>query len=421
MRIDDSRIKTLNALADKLVRQGRSDGRIVQQRRDLLNHRWRSLQGALEDYRQDLAGALEIHAFNRDVDDTEGRITEKIVLLSVDDMGKDLAQVKCSLDCKLVRDSIDSNKLCVEQVESLQRRQEAIERDLTAIEGKLKEHDSEARRLTQKYPDMAAPIRSKLSAAQDHWRKLTSLATARRQGLATAYTFHKFMADLRELEAWVQDMNTKMEATVLANKLADAQSALQLHQERKAEIDGRQSNFQALKDHGRRLVQQQHPFKDVINSSLSELEQLRRTLAATWEEQRLLLTQCQQLCQFEELTDQAEALLAKQEAFLNNDDLGDSLAGVKMLVRKHEAFEKTMAAQGTRLEELERFAGELLASQHYNAVGIQKQLDQVMTRRDRVREAALQRRRRLEESRQLLVFLRNIHEVRPLHIIVFIL
>jgi len=109
MRIDDSRIKTLNALADKLVRQGRSDGRIVQQRRDLLNHRWRSLQGALEDYRQDLAGALEIHAFNRDVDDTEGRITEKIVLLSVDDMGQDLAQVTCSLDCKLVRNSILMN------------------------------------------------------------------------------------------------------------------------------------------------------------------------------------------------------------------------------------------------------------------------------------------------------------------------
>jgi len=94
MRFDDSRIKTLNALADKLVRQGRSDARVVQQRRDAVNQRWRALQGALDDYRQDLSGALEIHAFNRDVDDTEDRITEKIVLLSADDVGKDLAQVR---------------------------------------------------------------------------------------------------------------------------------------------------------------------------------------------------------------------------------------------------------------------------------------------------------------------------------------
>jgi spectrin beta len=293
----------------------------------------------------------------------------------------------------------------------LQRRQEAIERDLTSIEGKLKDHDTEARRLTTKYADMSTTIRSKLSAAQDHWRKLTSLSTARRQTLASAYTFHKFKADLRELEAWVQDMNNKMEATVLANNMTDAQAALHLHQERKAEIDGRQTNFSALKDHGRRLVQQQHPSKEEIESCLSELEKLKQILSTKWEERRLLLSQCQQLCHFDELADQAEATLAKQEAFLNNDDLGDSLAGVQMLVRKHEAFEKTMTAQGSRFEELERFAAELLANQHYNTAGVQKQLDDLVGRRDRVRDTALQRRRRLEESRRLQIFLRNIHEV----------
>lgn len=88
------------------------------------------------------------------------------------------------------------------------------------------------------------------------------------------------------------------------------------------------------------------------------------------------------------------------------------MAGVQMLVRKHEAFEKTMVAQGSRFEELERFAAELLANQHYNASGIQKQLDEALGRRDRVREASHQRRKRLEESRELHIFLRNIHEVR---------
>lgn len=93
MRFDESRIKAINNLADKLVRQGRSDARAVQQRRDALKQRWRTLQGSLDEYRQDLAGALEIHAFNRDIDDTEGRITEKIVLLNAYDTGKDLSQV----------------------------------------------------------------------------------------------------------------------------------------------------------------------------------------------------------------------------------------------------------------------------------------------------------------------------------------
>lgn len=40
MRVDDSRIKAINSLADKLIRQGRSDTRSVQQRRDHFNSKY---------------------------------------------------------------------------------------------------------------------------------------------------------------------------------------------------------------------------------------------------------------------------------------------------------------------------------------------------------------------------------------------
>lgn len=39
MRVDDSRIKAINSLADKLIRQGRSDTRAVQQRREYFNNK----------------------------------------------------------------------------------------------------------------------------------------------------------------------------------------------------------------------------------------------------------------------------------------------------------------------------------------------------------------------------------------------
>lgn len=78
-------------------------------------NRWRALQGALSEYKEHLAGALEIHAFNRDIDDTSQRVAEKANILSSEDTGRDLPAV-----------------------ESLQRKQEALERDMTAVEGKLK-------------------------------------------------------------------------------------------------------------------------------------------------------------------------------------------------------------------------------------------------------------------------------------------
>lgn len=76
--------------------------------------RWQNLQGALNDYKARLSAALEIHCYIRDVDDINGRIHEKAQLLSNEDLGKDL-----------------------QAVEALQRKQEEVERDMTALQNQL--------------------------------------------------------------------------------------------------------------------------------------------------------------------------------------------------------------------------------------------------------------------------------------------
>lgn len=81
----------------------------------LIFYSWDALQGKLNEYRKQLSAALEVHSFNRDIDDTCERIREKAALVSSDEVGKDL-----------------------QTVEALIRKQEAIERDMTVIREKLK-------------------------------------------------------------------------------------------------------------------------------------------------------------------------------------------------------------------------------------------------------------------------------------------
>jgi spectrin beta len=81
-------------------------------------------------------------------------------------------------------------------------------------------------------------------------------------------------------------------------------------------------------------------------------------------------------------------------------------------LRKHEAFEKTLAAQAGHVEELQQFATELLADNHYDTAGITQRLQAVCARRDRLKESAIARCKRLQESHQLQQFLRNMCEVR---------
>lgn len=54
--------------------------------------------------------------------------------------------------------------------------------------------------------------------------------------------------------------------------------------------------------------------------------------------------------------------MGKQEAFLSNDDLGDSLDSAEALLKKHNDFETSLAAQDVKFSLLDEFAKVRLSS-----------------------------------------------------------
>lgn len=87
------------------------------------------------------------------------------------------------------------------------------------------------------------------------------------------------------------------------------------------------------------------------------------------------------------------------------------MSSVETLVKKHDNFEKTMSAQSNKVDEFEEFATELITAKHYDSQAIQSKCQAVCARRDKLKESALIRRKKLQESRELQKFLRNIYEV----------
>ncbi|CAG0913206.1 unnamed protein product [Notodromas monacha] len=389
VRVDDSRMKLISDLADKIVSRGHTNANQVLRKREDLNQKWKNLQGVLNKYRNGLASALEIHAFYRDVGETKSRIHEKMLALSVEDVGQDLLQV-----------------------EALQRRQEALERDISVIGGRIKELDADARRLTKKYPDSVSSILQRLSDLQESWRALIDKSDVRKQALTASHTYHKFQSELNELERWSKNIREKMNSMSIPTSLAEAEANLQLHQERKAEIDGRQDSFKALKEFGHRLYQQSHRSKEQVEEKLNYLEEMRRELMAAWEEQKQILQQSKQLQEFICQADEAEEWLSSKEAFLINDDYGESMASVEALMRKHTDFEKALSAQQeAKIDQLERLATELAAAQHIDMDTIRERLQSVCHRHDQLKKNSLMRKQKLVESKQLQQFLSNVYEV----------
>ncbi|XP_066281028.1 spectrin beta chain, non-erythrocytic 5-like isoform X2 [Branchiostoma lanceolatum] len=388
LTVDDARIKSVNKLADRLVLQAKLDTKDVLDKRKTMNERWNNLQEALKAYRVRLAGALEVHAFNRDCDDTNDRIKEKAKAMSSEDYGKDLASV-----------------------ESLQRRHEDMERDMTAIVAKLEALGTEAETLVHKQPNMAEAIQQKQVEVIENWEKLNDHAEARKEKLAASYQLQKFLKEFKDLNTWMSDMVGRMTSGELAKDVTGAENMLELHNERKVEIEGREESFKALSTFGKTLISEGHYASNDIQLHLENLADAQAHLFDTWEERNILLAQCYDLQMFHEYAEQGDTWLGGKEAFLHNEDVGDSLESVESLNRKHEGFEKTLETQIEKLEVLQQFAGQLTEAGHYQSDKVQERCKQVMERKEQLKQRASGRKKRLDESKALHQFLRNTYEV----------
>ncbi|XP_061172689.1 spectrin beta chain, non-erythrocytic 5-like [Saccostrea echinata] len=386
--VDDRRIAGINALADKLISQGRTDTNAVKEKRNNLNQKWKGVNADLEHYKESLSCALEIHSFNRDVDEMLDRINEKALLLSSEDLGKDLSSV-----------------------EALQRKQEEVERDMTALQNQLEKMEALESKLCRKYPDKADAIHQKQQEAQDNWEKLEELADSRKQKLSDSYQLQKFLSDARELVSWSTEMVQRMNAGELAKDVPEAESLLQIHHERKAEIEGRKSHFAAVREHGNKLVEKKHYSSEEIQKTIGQLDHTKLMLNAAWEKRNHLLTQCHDLQVFKETAEQADAWISSKEVFLANEDLGNNLHSVETLQKKHDGFVRTTKKQVDKIEDLKQFAENLKSQDHYASSEITDRCQEVVSRCNAFWDHCAARTKKLNDSRNYQLFLRNLYEV----------
>ena len=62
-----------------------------------------------------------------------------------------------------------------------------------------------------------------------------------------------------------------------------------------AEVDGRYTHYQQLKEDGTSMLNSNHYASEDIRSTLSQLDEQWRTLNETWEDRKQMLTQCYDL------------------------------------------------------------------------------------------------------------------------------
>uniref|UniRef100_A0A8C5BJI1 Spectrin alpha, non-erythrocytic 1 n=1 Tax=Gadus morhua TaxID=8049 RepID=A0A8C5BJI1_GADMO len=381
----EERVNEVNQLAARLTQEAHPEAELIVRKQDEVNAAWQRLKGLALQRQGRLFGAAEVQRFNRDVDETISWIKEKEQLMASDDFGRDLASVQALL-----------------------RKHEGLERDLAALEDKVNMLGGESERLQQTHPQNAAQIHLKKDELVTNWEQIRTLAAERRARLNDSYRLQRFTADFRDLTSWVTEMKALINADELANDVAGAEALLDRHQEHKGEIDAHEDSFRAADEAGQALLNTGHYASDEVKEKVGE----RESLLELWELRRQQYEQCMDLQLFYRDTEQVDNWMSKQEAFLLNEDLGDSLDSVEALLKKHEDFEKSLSAQEEKITALDEFATKLIDNNHYAKEDVATRRDALLNRRNALHERAQSRRAGLEDSFHLQQFFRDSDELK---------
>ncbi|MGH0132604.1 UNVERIFIED_CONTAM: hypothetical protein FKN15_040755 [Acipenser sinensis] len=385
----EERVNDVNQLAGKLTQESHPEAELIVRKQDEVNAAWQRLKGLALQRQGKLFGAAEVQRFNRDVDETIGWIKEKEQLMASDDFGRDLASVQALL-----------------------RKHEGLERDLAALEDKVNTLGGEADRLQQTHPQNATQIHLKRDELITNWEQIRTLAAERHARLNDSYRLQRFLADFRDLTSWVTEMKALINADELANDVAGAEALLDRHQEHKGEIDAHEDSFKSTDEAGQALLSTGHYASDEVREKLRVLEEERSSLLELWELRRQQYEQCMDLQLFYRDTEQVDNWMSKQEAFLLNEDLGDTLDSVEALLKKHEDFEKSLSAQEEKITALDEFATKLIQNNHYAKEDVATRRDALLSRRNALHERAQHRRAALEDSFHLQQFFRDSDELK---------
>uniref|UniRef100_A0A8B9L2K7 Spectrin alpha chain, non-erythrocytic 1 n=1 Tax=Astyanax mexicanus TaxID=7994 RepID=A0A8B9L2K7_ASTMX len=382
----EERVNEVNQAAAKLTQENHPEAELILKKQEEVNAAWQRLKGLAQQRQGKLFGAAEVQRFNRDVDETISWIKEKEQLMASDDFGRDLASVQALL-----------------------RKHEGLERDLAALEDKVNTLGGEAERLQQTHPQNASQIHLKRDELITNWEQIRTLAAERHAHLNDSYRY-RFTADFRDLTSWVTEMKALINADELANDVAGAEALLDRHQEHKGEIDAHEDSFKATDEAGQALLNTGHYASEEVKEKASW--NILTSLLELWELRRQQYEQCMDLQLFYRDTEQVDNWMSKQEAFLLNEDLGDSLDSVEALLKKHEDFEKSLSAQEEKITALDEFATKLIQNNHYAKEDVATRRDALLSRRNALHERAQSRRAALEDSFHLQQFFRDSDELK---------
>ena len=329
---NDEKITFVQKEAKKLIDEDHPEPERINEKVEEIQQMWEDLK-ELSSARQDaLAGAKQVHVFDRNADETISWIAEKDAVISSEDYGHDL-----------------------ETIQGLARIHQGFERDLAAVKEQVESVVEEAKRLAELFPDAREHISVKHEETVEAWNDLLDRSAQRKDKLFQNEKLQSYYDDYRDLMAWINEVLAKVCAPDLPKDVPGTEALISRHKEYKAEIDARADAFDKFSKTGNALIDQGHFKSEEIAEKIAILNNRHKHLLEICQNREIIYKHNLDLRVFLRDAQVIEAWIDSREGFIKDPKVGETISEVEDLIRQHDDFLKTIEAQEDKLDPIKRF------------------------------------------------------------------
>ncbi|NXS82099.1 SPTB1 protein, partial [Erpornis zantholeuca] len=385
-----SQIAAVNQAADGLLASGHPRSPQVRQCREQLNERWGRFRELVSERQRAVGSALRLLNYNLEAEETQKWLRSKArAVEATAELGRDLAGVLAT-----------------------QRKLYGIERELAVAQDRLAALRSQAERLAEERPEVAAEVAQKLAAATSAWDELQAALAERAASLGEAGQLRSFLQDLDDFQAWLFSAQKAVAAVdEVPASLGEAEEMLQRHEAARRDAEEHVGAFAALEEAGERVLGgQTDPEYEGLRQRLGGVKDGWAALSKMAEARKRFLTQCRDFQEFLRDTKQAEILLTKQEYTLSHLELPSTLEGSTAALHRFQNFRASVESNAKKVPEVVVDGTKLVAEENIFAEKISEKCRTLQERHGAVMDKVEEASGLMQDNHDLQTFLQSCRE-----------
>ncbi|XP_064571234.1 spectrin beta chain, erythrocytic [Zonotrichia leucophrys gambelii] len=380
---NQSWLEKIEAEGTELAGRKPQYGATVAQRLQELRRRWAELRGAAEDKGRQLFEAERAALYARSYGELESWLGRAQEELRHAEKVKDLTATNLLLK-RLTR--------LEEQVRTWMKELEELGWQGTPATGDVPDTTRQEQMLRQRVLELLEPLERK------------------RKELETAKAMYQLGRDLEDETLWVQERLSLARSTDHGTDLASVQRLTKRNETLQKELAGHAPRLGEVLSRGEAAGSGEEPGPELA-AQAQELRALWETLQEEAAARHRRLREAEEAQQYYLDADEAEAWVSEQELFMGPEEKPKDEENCLMMLKRHVRQLRSIEDYGQTIKELAGRAQQLLSAGHPEGEQIIRLQGQVDKHYAGLKEAAEERRRRLENMSNLFQLKREVEEL----------